>query len=270
MSDQEIVDKLAEVWTSIAGLCASFSEQAWKTPTDCPKWSVQDHVSHMIGTESRLLGRQAPQHTPQDMQHVKNDIGKFNEVWVDFRRSWPGAQVLAEFQDVTAERLRVLRAMSPADFSQPTQTPVGPGTVRDFMHIRIFDCWVHEQDIRRAVGRPGHLTGPVVEHSVGRIAMALPFVVGKKAQAPNGTTVVFVITGAAGRTLPIGVDGGRARVLEAPPEAPTVRLTMDIETLNCLGCGRWTPDDALASGKVQIAGDRGLGETIVRQMNFMI
>jgi hypothetical protein len=30
------------------------------------------------------------------------------------------------------------------------------------MHIRIFDCWVHEQDMRRATGRPGHLTGPVV------------------------------------------------------------------------------------------------------------
>jgi uncharacterized protein (TIGR03083 family) len=138
------------------------------------------------------------------------------------------------------------------------------------MHIRIFDCWVHEQDMRRAVGCPGHLTGPVVEHSVGRIAMAMPFVVGKKAQAPNGTTVVFVITGAAGRTLPIGVDGGRATVLETPPATPAVRLTMDVETLNCLGCGRWTPGDVLASGKVHIAGDRGLGESIVRQMNFMI
>jgi uncharacterized protein (TIGR03083 family) len=270
MSDQDIVDKLERVWTSIGGLCASFSETEWKMPTDCPKWSVQDHVAHIIGMESRFLGRQAPQHTPQDMQHVKNDIGKFNEVWVDSRRSWPGARVLAEFQEVTGERLRVLRAMSAADFSQPTQTPIGPGTVRDFMHIRIFDCWVHEQDIRRALGRPGHLAGPVAEHAVGRIAMALPFVVGKKAQAPDGVTVEFAVTGAAGRTLSIGVEGGRARVLDTPPANPTVRLTMDVETLNCLGCGRWDPGHVLSTGKVQITGDQGLGETIVRQMNFMI
>jgi uncharacterized protein (TIGR03083 family) len=270
MSDQDIVDKLERVWTSIAGLCAPFSEREWKTPTDCPKWSVQDHLAHIIGTESRFLGRQPPQHTPQDMRHVKNDIGKFNEVWVDSRRSWPGAKVLTEFQEVTGERLRVLRTMNEADFSQPTQTPIGPGTVRDFMHIRIFDCWVHEQDMRRAVGRPGHLDGPVAEHSVGRIATALPFVVGKKAQAPNGVTVVFAVTGPAGRTLPIGVEGGRARVLDTPPARPTVRLTMDVETLNCLGCGRWDPNNVLSAGKVQIAGDQGLGETIVRQMNFMI
>jgi uncharacterized protein (TIGR03083 family) len=270
MSDQETVDKLERVWTSIAGLCTTFSATEWKTPTDCPKWSVQDHLSHLLGTESRLLGRQPPQHTPQEMQHVKNDIGKANEVWVDSRRSWPGTKVLAEFQEVTGERLRVLRAMSDADFSQPTQTPVGPGTVRDFMQIRIFDGWVHEQDMRRAVGRPGHLDGPVAEHSVGRIALALPFVVGKKAQAPNGATVVFAVTGPAGRTLSIGVDGGRAKALDAPPTNPTVRLTMDVETLNCLGCGRWPPNQVLTTGKVQIAGDKTLGETIVHQMNFMI
>jgi putative sterol carrier protein len=100
--------------------------------------------------------------------------------------------------------------------------------------------------------------------------MALPFVVGKKAQAPNGITVLFEVTGPAGRTVPIGVEGGRAKPLDAAPATPTVRLTMDVETLNCLGCGRWEPEQALAAGKVRIAGDSTLGETIVRQMNFMI
>jgi uncharacterized protein (TIGR03083 family) len=270
MSDQELVDKLEQVWKSIADLCSGLTEAQWKTPTDCPKWSVQDHVVHILGTESSLLGRPAPKHTPQDMSHVKNDIGKRNEVWVDSRRSLPGATVLKEFQEVTQDRLRVLRHMSEAGFSKQTQTPVGPGSVRDFMQIRIFDAWVHEQDIRRALGRPGHLEGPVAEHSVGRIAMAMPFVVGKKAQTPDGATVVFEVIGPAGRTLAIRVDSGRARPLETPPDTPTVRLTMDVETFNCLGCGRWDPDEVLASGKVRIDGDRALGETVVRQMNFMI
>jgi uncharacterized protein (TIGR03083 family) len=270
MSDQEIIDKLESVWGSIADLCSTFTEQEWKTPTDCPKWSVQDNVSHIIGAESRLLGRPAPDHTPQDMNHVKNNIGKSNEIWVDFRRPWLGSKVLEEFLEVTGERLRVLRTMSETDFSQETQTPVGPGTVRDFMQIRIFDCWVHEQDIRRAVGRPGDLEGPIAEHSVGRIALAMPFVVGKKAQAANATTVVFEVTGTAGRTLSIGIEGGRAKPLDTLPAAIIVHLTMDLETFNCLGCGRWDPNRVLESGKVQIDGDRTLGETIVRQMNFMI
>jgi hypothetical protein len=45
---------------------------------------------------------------------------------------------------------------------------------------------------------------------------------------------------------------------------------MDVETFTCLGCGRWDPAETLQAGKVQIAGDRALGETIIQQLNFMI
>ena len=64
MTDQELVDIMERVWQSIAGLCSPFTERDWKTPTDCPGWSVQDQLSHLAGSECRLLGRPAPDHTP--------------------------------------------------------------------------------------------------------------------------------------------------------------------------------------------------------------
>jgi uncharacterized protein (TIGR03083 family) len=270
MSDQELVDKMEHVWRSISTLCTDLTESQWQTPTACPGWSVQDQVAHLVGSESHLLGRAAPEHTPADTRYVKNEIGARNEVAVDWRRSWPGAKVLEEFCEVTGERLRILRSMGAADFAAPTQTPIGPGTVRDLLSIRIFDAWVHEQDIRRALQRPGELASPTAVHAVGRSALAMPFVVGKKAQAASGTTVVFEVTGAAGRILAIGVEGARAKVLDTVPASPSVRLSMDVETFTCLGCGRWEPVPALVDGKVHIAGDRALGERIVSQMNFMI
>jgi uncharacterized protein (TIGR03083 family) len=135
--------------------------------------------------------------------------------------------------------------------------------------IRIFDNWVHEQDIRRAVGRPGHFAGPVAEHALELVARAMPGVVGRKVRPAPGTTVVFEVTGPLGRTLAIGMAGERATPLDQPPAVPSVRLTMDVETFVCLGCGRWAPGPVLASGTVQIAGDRALAERIVAQMNFM-
>jgi hypothetical protein len=45
---------------------------------------------------------------------------------------------------------------------------------------------------------------------------------------------------------------------------------MDLETFNCLGCGRWTAKQALEQDRVQIDGDTALGRRIVDQMNFMI
>ncbi len=270
MSDCELIDKLEAVWTSMARLCRGFTEKDWKRPTDCPGWSVQDHLSHIVGSESWLLGRPVPDHKPMDMSHVKNEVGAKNEVEVDWRRPRPGARILEEFQEVTGERLALLRASDPDYFDEPTETPIGIRERREFIRIRIFDSWVHEQDIRRAVSQPGHLEGPVAEHSMGRLVMAMPFVVGKKAQAPDGSSVIFDITGGAGRVLTVGVEGKRARELAIAPEMPTVCLTMDVETFACLGCGRWDPGQTLSSGKVAIAGDRALGETIVHQMNFMI
>jgi uncharacterized protein (TIGR03083 family) len=270
MSDQEIVASIACVWSSITALCATLTEHEWKTPTDCPGWTVQDQIAHMIGSESRLLGLPAPDHTPPDTRHVKNEFGQRNEVWVDWHRSWSGVQVLQRFQAVTGERLQVLRAMRSEDFEAQTQTPIGPGTVRDLLHIRIFDAWVHEQDIRRAVKRPGHLDGPVAVHAIGRVAMAMPYVVGRKVKPTDGTTVVFAMPGAAGRTLALRMESGRAQSLDDTPVTPTVRLTMDAETFACLGCGRWIPGKTLPAGKVQIAGDTALGQTILAQMNIMI
>lgn len=270
MGGRELVDRMEAVWGSISELCGTFTETEWKTPTDCPGWSVQDQVSHLAGSESQLLGRPVPDHVPIELTHVKNDIGQRNEVLVDWRRSWPGARVLEEFLEVTGERLRVLQGLSEQDFQAETQTPIGPSTAADLIGIRIFDAWVHEQDMRRAVRRAGHLDGPVAAHSVGRLAMAMPYVVGRKVQPPDGTTVTFQVIGPAGRTLDIGMEGSRANPLEAPPELPSVRLTMDVETFACLGCGRWGLGMALQSGKVQLDGDQGLGQTIVAQMNIMV
>ena len=270
MSDQETVANMERVWSAIMTLGSTFTEGEWKTPTDCPGWTVQDQVAHMLGSESRLLGLPVPNHTPQDPRHVKNESGQRNEVWVDWYRAWSGAQVLQRFQEVTGERLHVLRAMRPEDFAAQTQTPIGPGSMRDLLHIRIFDAWVHEQDMRRAVKRPGDLAGPVAEHAIGRVAMAMPYVVGRKVKPADGTTVVFAMPGAAGRSVALRMEGGRAKSLDDIPVTPTVRLSMDAETFACLGCGRWTPEATLQAGKVQITGDIALGQTILAQMNIMI
>jgi uncharacterized protein (TIGR03083 family) len=268
-NDQELVDRLEEVWASIDSMCANLTEAQWKTPTDLPGWSVQDNVVHISAIESSLLGRPAPDHTPPDYDHVKNDVGKNNEVWVDSRRSWSGQEVLDEFREVTGARVRQLRGFTATDFGAESWTPAGPGTVRDLLPFRIFDSWAHEQDIRRAVDQPCDFSSPAGELSFDRVVNALPYVVGKKVAPPDGTIVVFDVAGSRPMTITVGVDGGRAKPLPAPPEDATVTLSMDAQTLACLGLGRWDPAGALEDRQVTITGDEQLGRSIVEQMNFM-
>src|SRR5262249_1718173 len=135
--------------------------------------------------------------------------------------------------------------------------------------FRIFDSWAHEQDIRRAVDQPCDFSSPAGELSFARVVSALPYVVGKKVAPPDGTTVVFDVTGSRPMTIAIGVDGGRAKPLSTAPERATVTLAMDAQTLACLGLGRWDPAAALDDDQVTITGDEKLGRAVVGQMNFM-
>ncbi|HEX2737206.1 MAG TPA: maleylpyruvate isomerase family mycothiol-dependent enzyme, partial [Acidimicrobiia bacterium] len=171
MTDQELVDALAEVWSSIDVVCAPLSKAEWSTLTECPGWTVQDNVAHIIGIEAMSMGIATPELDPPEAPHIKNDVGRMNEIWVESMRALEGAAVLARFREVTGGRIAALRALDADGFGGESWTPVGPGTVRDLLPFRMFDSWVHEQDIRRALGTPGHLTGPAaeVEHDGGAV-----------------------------------------------------------------------------------------------------
>lgn len=270
---EPMLDLFAAVWSDVADLTDGLTEAQWDLATDCPGWTVRDNVAHMIGTESMLFGEAAPVAGAIDGPHVRNDIGRANEQWVAGYRGRSGAEVRAAFLDVTGRRLEALRGLSAEEWDREGFTPEGPGPYRKFMEIRVFDCWFHDQDIREALGRPGFLEGPVADLSVGRIpAGGLGFVVGKKAAAPPGTTVVFVIEGAAPITATVEVPPeGRARLLEgAPPADPTVRIVTDRRTFTRLTGGRWSAERARSEGRVAVEGDTDLGERIVASMGYTI
>lgn len=268
MADRAFIDHLSEVWSSTAAVCRELTDDEWALPSDCPGWSVKDHVSHVIGTESMLLGRTAPAAAPAGLAHVLNPIAEMNEAWVEARRPRPGSDVLAELEQVTGLRLQALRAMTDDELEADTASPIGRVPYATFMDVRVMDCWVHEQDIRRAVGRPGDLEGEAADVALRRLISSLPYVVGKRAAAPDGTSVVLELTGPRPRRLAVAADGGRAREVETPVD-PTVRITLDPETFVCLATGRCAGEEVLDEGRAVVAGDTDLGRRVVLNLSTM-
>ena len=251
-------ENLAIVWASIDRLCSALPAGQWDLPTGCPGWTVKDQLSHLVDYEARALGRPAPRHEPGPLPHVRNEMGRANEVGVDARRAMSGTAVLDEFRQVTAERLAQLRRMTPDDLAAQTVTPVGPGTVADLL---VMDSWSHEQDIRRAVGCPGHTEGPAVEEAVAYFSRFLPYLAGKRVAAPDGAKVVFRI----GAWPPVAVEvaGGRGRLAAGPGDA-TVDLAVQVATFAALVGGRAdVPADTV------ISGDQRLGRRVLESMAFL-
>ena len=78
---------------------------------------------------------------------------------------WPGSATDVARRARRARRDRRTRRGTPSGF-----TPAGQDTYGRFMRIRVFDCWLHEQDIRDAVGRPGGEDGPAAELALDEMA----------------------------------------------------------------------------------------------------
>ena len=269
MIPHDTIEQLTDTWAAITATCTGLSGDQWAAPTDCPGWSVQDNLSHMVATERLLQGLPAADH-PIDMpEYVKNPIGEFNEREVDARRHLPGDAVLDEWREVTALRLATFAVADEEYFDAPAMTPTGAGTVADFLSIRVLDCWSHEQDIRRAVHRPGGLDTAAAGHTVDRLIGTLPIVVGKRARCPEGSAVVMHITGPVQRSVTVEITGGRAHLVAAPTHPPLVTITLDTETFVLLALGRRRFHD-LGGQQATIDGDIHLGRAVLANLAMMI
>jgi uncharacterized protein (TIGR03083 family) len=260
------IDTLQQCWHSLSELGAQLAEGEWQQATDLPGWTVKDNLSHLVAVERMLEGMPPTDHRAAAHNHVRNDIGAMNENEVDARRGLRGGAVLAEWNDLVVRRLATLRSADDDYFAQPMLTPTGPGTLADFLSIRVLDCWLHEQDMRRAVGRPGNMSGPAAEHTVDRLIRTIPIVVGKRAATPEGAAVVIDIEGPVRRHLVYEVSGGRAGAIDTPTAPPIASIALGTEAFVVLAAGRRGADAVDA----RVEGDAELARRILTQFNMMI
>lgn len=268
-----VLQGLFSVWDDVDALVDGLPESSWQAPSSLPGWDVKALVSHMIGTESFLAGIAPPQPDidVKELDHVRNDIGALNECWVRALAAEPGVAVLERFREVTRGRREFLLGMSDDDWNAPTPTPAGLDAYGRFMRIRVFDCWMHEQDIRVGLQRPSSdddLEGPALPLVLEEISASLGFVVGKLAKAPDGSRVLFELTGSLSGSIRVAVDG-RAKVVDNFGGAePTATIRVDGLQFTRLVGGR--PLCPARAQDVALEGDQELAQRIVDRLNFVI
>ncbi len=251
-----LVDAFARTASAFLELAESCSPADFARPTECPGWTVQDLVSHVVGLESFLEGQAPPEVDVSGLPHVRNEVGRFMETWVQARRGRPGADVVAELRRVLPRRLGHLRETVDRP-DELTDTPFGPRPRLAAMQLRVIDVWCHEQDLRVALGRPGNLDSPGAAVFLRSVLDALPAVVARRADVPVGTTVVVVCTGPLEARAAVRVVAGDGRP-RGEPVAPddleaadvmdgappmTTTITVPTEDLTRRGAGRRTVDE---------------------------
>jgi uncharacterized protein (TIGR03083 family) len=267
---QHIVTALDEEWDALVTLAVDLSVADWGQPTDCPGWTVKDVYAHIIGTESMLLGRPAPDvQLPPNLPHVRNDMGRFNETWVLSYRECSGSELISDLGEVVTERRSALARIDQAAFDAVAWTPAGEDSYGRYMRIRVMDQWFHEQDVREAIGRPGHLDGLAPQVVLDEITAAIGYVVGKKAGLPEGTTGRIDLKGPMSHCWNVEVSD-RARVVDWLPGEPDFTITMPGHTFCRVVGGRRAWDHPWVRSATVVEGDDELAGQVLANLAYLI
>jgi uncharacterized protein (TIGR03083 family) len=258
----------ADAWThsvdAISELVRPLVEGEWNRATPCPNWSVRDIVSHLIGMESEQLGDPRPIHSlPRDLFHVKTEHQRYMEMQVDVRRHHTSPEMIADLEYTIIRRSRQLRNETRAPATL-VRAPLGAEqTLEKALRMRAFDVWVHEQDLRSTLGKPGNLDSPGALVARDVLVQALPKVIAQDAGAPASSAIVVDVTGVVEFMRTVRVDAeGRGTVDGTPSLGPVVTIVMDWDTYFRLACGRVGLGSV--ADRVKAEGDQELAAAILR------
>jgi uncharacterized protein (TIGR03083 family) len=260
---QPYIDAWTQSIESVNELVGPLTEGEWNRATECPYWSVRDVVSHIIGFECEMLGDPRPIHAlPSDLRHITSEFARYTEVPVDIRRHHTAPEMTSELEYTIIRRSRQLRN----ETREPDRVVRGPMgremTLEEVLWRRVFDVWVHEQDLRRALRKPGNLATPAAGYTRDFLLRALPKAVAKDAGTPPGSAVVFDVTGPVEFMRTVRVDAeGRGTIDGSVSLGPAVTLTTDWETFVRLTCGRVRPH--AVADQVKVEGDPELADAIL-------
>jgi uncharacterized protein (TIGR03083 family) len=254
-----ITGALEQSYVAIEKLCAVMSAAQWQAQSLCPDWTARGVVGHLASVEHMLAGwlpGSADELPPFDR------VAAFTQQTAELDDTAFAARVT----EVFGQRRADLAALTEEDLSRPSWTPVGPAAYGSFMAVRVFDFWVHERDITTPLGLPTDDGDARADMALAEVERSLGYIVGKKVGLPDGSGIVFHLTGPLRRDLYVAVDG-RAKVV-GHIEHPDVELSTDSLTFMQLACGRIDPQERIVAGLVSWTGDAELGDRAARNLRY--
>ena len=238
------------------GLLCVLGEEDWTKPA-LRGLDVQGLVGHLTGVEDDVHRGLAGDPAVAGASHVEStqaaavsQVGRSPaQTRVDWRRA----------ADRTLDLVRAADLAQPTGLAQPAdlaQAADDPGAkvavhgmrlpLRALLVVRAFELWVHDNDIRRAIGLPPSLPDtPVLRLMSDLAARMLPYAA-TRTGLREPVDVHLVLTGPGGGTWDIAVG-------QRPPDPVGVAIVTDVVGFCRLAANRVTAADL----DLHITGDPG-------------
>jgi uncharacterized protein (TIGR03083 family) len=255
-------------------LLKSLTEEEWNAKTVCKKWTVKDIASHLLDGNLRGLSISRDNYFGEKPENINsytdlvNFLNQLNMTWTNATKRL-SPNVLTALLETTgkqySEHLQTLKPFENAIFSVAW---AGEETSLNWFHIarEYTEKFLHQQQIRDAVGKPALLTQTLFQPFINTFMQALPNVY-KNVDAPKNTIVIVIVTTEIGGQWNIIKDCENWKFTTAVDSEPTSIIKISPDDAWLLFSKGITPLEA--KDKVEISGDKELGEIALNMVSVM-
>lgn len=184
----------------LAALLRSLSDADWQKQTIASKWQVKDIAAHLL--DGNLRGLSIVRDSYMGLKPEVNSYSDLVAFLNELNAAWTSAaqrlspRILTDLLETTGrEYSNLLTILDPwADAVFPVAW-AGEEISKNWFHIarEYTEKWLHQQQIRDAVGRQGIMTKELFFPFIDTFMCALPHTF-RNVDVPTGTSVEVVVT----------------------------------------------------------------------------
>jgi hypothetical protein len=255
-------------------LLRTLTPEEWDCQTVARLWKVKDVASHLLDGNLRGLSTSRDSYFGEKPESIDSNQGL-----VDFlnhlNMSWTNAtkrlspQVIINLLEITGqEYTQHLQTLKPFDNAIFSVAWAGQRTSPNWFHIarEYTEKFLHQQQIRDAVGKQGIMTKELFYPFVDTLMVALPYTFSNIA-AENGTIVSIEVSSDIGGIWSIIKTEKGWNLDKSEIQQAHAKVIMDPETTWKVFSKSWGPQKA--TDKVKFFGDMGLAQHVLNMVAVM-
>jgi uncharacterized protein (TIGR03083 family) len=242
-------------------LLRKLDESDWSAEPVCPGWSVRDVAAHLLHDDLRRLSRSRDHvvgPVPDAGESLPTFLNRANDRWVEETR-FLSPRLLVDLLTQTGHLLHRMWTGASLDllgegvwWAGVEAAPIWLDVARDYS-----EDWIHHQQIRDAVDRPGLSSPEFLDPLLDTLMRALPKTY-EPLPAEAGTTVVVVLTdGNRSLSWSLVTDIGHGWTVHPGTRSiPTAQVILPADTFWRLASGSVVRQQAVERSR--LAGDERL------------
>jgi uncharacterized protein (TIGR03083 family) len=256
-------------------LFSGFEAEDWEKPTICPGWTVKDIGLHLLGDDIGYLSRTRDSFSNPFFQNkdlheweiLVQNINEANEMWVK-ATARISPKMLIDLLELTGEQfyeyVQTLDQMAMGgvvSWAGPDPAPMWMDIAREYT-----ERWIHQQQIRDAVNKPGLKEKRFFHPVLDTFVRALPHTF-KDIPVADTTVLEFAVIGEAGDVWYLVGEANRWSLFKDVALQPVAIVTIDQETCWKLFTKGMNKNQARV--KTTIEGDQTLGEKLLETVSII-